>query len=104
LEQLKHREHRGGRADQPPEATHLSRLFTQKLVFETEARKIQRAPDHHLERIVIEGLLQIIYGAQLHRLHRRCHSAVRGQHDHGHFLVDLAQFPQELDPVLARHL
>ena len=81
-----------------------ARLFPEEAILEPEAEQIEGATDHKLERVDVEGLLQVVYGAELHRLDRRRHRAVRGKHDHRHLAVDRTKLAQKLDPALAGHL
>ena len=52
----------------------------------------------------IDGLAQIIVGAQLHGRHRVGDIAFAGDHHHRQVQSRLADFAQQRQPVLARHL
>jgi len=64
--------------------------------------------DHllHEERelLRVEGLHQVVEGAELHGRDRGVHRGVGGHHDHGRLRLELARLLQDLEPVHAGHL
>ena len=97
-------QHGGRAADQLAEPWRRAGLLAEKTVLEAEAGELERATDHELERVDVEGLLEVVDRPELHRLDRGRHRPVPGQHDHRHVRVDRAELAKKLDASLARHL
>jgi hypothetical protein len=85
-------------------AAALAKLRTQVAVLTREPRVLECTRDQRLERLVVEGLLHVVEGAEAHGAHRGVDRGVSGEHDHGDLGIGRAHPLEHRDPVEARHL
>ena len=67
-----------------------------------ELAVLARAVGQELQLLQIHGLLDVVEGTELHRLHRAFDRAVGGQHDDREDGIELADPLQEIDPAHPR--
>ena len=79
-DRLEHRAHARPAAHQVPHAELALDARAQQAVLARELRALERAPDDQADLVVVEGLRDVVLGAELHRLDRDLLAAVRGDH------------------------
>src|SRR5262249_47533302 len=102
--ELEDRKDRRGVTHKLAERPTAPRFLAQKAILEPEAREVEGAADHHFECVDVEGLLQIVDGAELHGLDGGRYGAVRRQNDDRYFGVDLSEVAEKIDSAPAGHL
>jgi hypothetical protein len=120
---IKHRRVRGRDLHDPPQhladglraADHvlelvaLAKLAREELHLARQPPVLERPLDLHQELLLGEGLLDVVEGAEPHRLHRALDGAVRGHHDDlgvGLLLLHRAEHPEPVDaphPKIREH-
>ena len=103
LDQLEDGLHGLALADDVGEAEALAELVLEADVLVLEALALEGLLEHEQEIVVLEGLLDVVEGADLHGRDGRLDRAVGGDDDDGRQRVDPLDPPQDLDPVHPRH-
>src|SRR5207245_1423113 len=76
----------------------------QRLIFLDEPTVFERPLDQQLDLFAVEGLLDVIVSAELHRLDGGLHAGEGGHEDDRHFRPQPLHFSQQFDSAHLRHL
>src|SRR5439155_732647 len=96
--------HRSRAPDQALERRRLLHPLPQVAILGAVLAHLERLADDQLDRLEVEGLEDVVEGAELHRVDRRLHRSEGGQQDHRYVGVQLAQLGEQLEAGHARHL
>src|SRR5262249_20995922 len=94
---------RAGHADELVEAVRLIELGAQERALDPMTPRRERPTDTQLHLLRVEGLLEIVEGALLHRLDGPLDRSVRRQEDHRGIEIEALHDLEEVQPAAARH-
>ncbi len=104
LDHLEHLQHRLAAPDDVRELVRQSERPLQQDVLLPKLAVLDLLANLHLQQIDVEGLAQIVAGAEPHRLDGGVGRRERGDHDAEDVLVDALRGAQHLDAAEVRHL